>query len=414
MSKKEIKLGVIGLGKRGMDLMFLSVDLGRNIRVTAVCDEYYERAMNAAEQIKLKTGNAPEIVTTDYKEVITSGKVDCVIVATAWEDHVRVSVEAMKAGVIVGCEVGGAYSVDDCYELVRTYEETNTPFMLLENCCYGRKELMALDMKRKGIFGKISHCTGSYNHDLREEILGGYTTKHYRLRNYIRRNCENYPTHELGPIAKILDINRGNRMISLVSVASKSNGMKEYVKEHAKDIPELLDTDFRQGDIINTIITCANGETILLTLDTTLPRYGSRNFSVRGTKGGYFEENDSVYLEADGNDPETPWRPNWGNGLKYFNEHKPALWEKYGEEAVNSGHGGMDYMVLSAFYESIETGAPMPIDVYDAASWMVISCLSEASLACGSFVAIPDFTRGGWTKYNKPEKKPETEFWLND
>lgn len=411
---KEIRLGVIGLGTRGKDLMLLSVDLGRNVKVMAVCDEFIERVDRASDLIFEKTGERPEIATTDFMEVINSGKVDCIIVATSWEDHVKVSNAAMRAGIIVGCEVGGAYSIDDCYELVRTYEETMTPFMLLENCCYGRKELMALDMKKKGIFGKISHCTGSYCHDLRDEIIGGYTTKHYRLRNYTRRNCENYPTHELGPIAKVLDINRGNRMISLVSVASKANGLKEYVKAHSDEYSELLDTDFRQGDIISTIIKCANGETIYLTLDTTLPRFGSRNFSVRGTKGGYFEVNDSVYLEDEGVDPEVPWRPNWGNGTKYFEDHMPHLWKKYGKVAENAGHGGMDYMVLSAFYESIKTGEPMPIDVYDAASLMAISCLSEDSIATGGAVAIPDFTRGKWVKYKKDNQFSRNEFWLND
>ena len=147
----------------------------------------------SADIIEEKTGKRPELITPSYEELLHSGMVDCFIVSTSWEDHVRVSCAAMKAGIPVGCETGGAYSVDECYELIRTYEETKTTFMLLENCCYGQMEILCLEMKRKGLFGKISHCTGGYGHDLRDEVFRGYTEGKYRLRNYMRRNCDNYP-----------------------------------------------------------------------------------------------------------------------------------------------------------------------------------------------------------------------------
>lgn len=149
-------------------------------------------------------------------------------IAVSWEAHAEVAVAAMHAGKYVGLEAGGAYSIDDCCKLVRTYEETGTELMLMENCCYGRRELMALNMARKGVLGNIMHCSGAYCHDLREEITSGREIRHYRLRNYIHRNCENYPTHEIGPIAKILDINNGNRFLTLCSVSSAAMGLHEY------------------------------------------------------------------------------------------------------------------------------------------------------------------------------------------
>ena len=100
--------------------------------------------------------------------------------------------------------------------------------MLLENCCYTKREMMALNMVKTGVFGEIVHCQGAYHHDIRYEICFGEENRHYRLRNYLNRNCENYPTHELGPIAKVLNINRGNRMVSLVSIASKAAGLQDY------------------------------------------------------------------------------------------------------------------------------------------------------------------------------------------
>ena len=169
---------------------------------------------------------------------------------------------------------------------------------MLENCCYGRRELLVKNMVDLGLFGEIVHCSGGYLHDLRHEISFGRENRHYRLRNYINRNCENYPTHELGPIARVLDINHGNRMLSLSSFASKAAGLHQYISTDKSDDTELLNTQFAQGDIITTVIKCAGGQTIVLTLDTTLPRYYSRGFTVRGTKGFYEETTDSIFLDS--------------------------------------------------------------------------------------------------------------------
>ena len=55
----------------------------------------------------------------------------------------------------------------------------------------------------------------------------------------------------------------------------------------------------------------------------------------------------------------------------------------------------MDYIMLRRFFRAVRDGKPMPIDVYDAVSWMSVTALSEQSIALGSRpVEFPDFTRG--------------------
>lgn len=270
-----------------------------------------------------------------------------------------------------------------------------------ENCYYGKFELLSLALARAGKLGTLVHAHGAYGHDLRDEVLGGNVNRHYRLKNYLSRNCENYPTHELGPIAKILDVNRGNRMMSLVSVASKAAGLEEFSYTDKNPDKSLAGKKFKQGDIVNTIITCANGETISLKLDTTLPRYYSREFTLRGTKGLCNQEADMIFLEEDVNvheffDPDQTLRKYMGNAQSY-DAYIPACWKEITEEEKEAGHGGMDYFMLRDFFGKIGEKKPFPIDVYDAASWMSISTLSEESVAKGGApVAIPDFTRGKW------------------
>jgi len=395
---ETIKVGVFGLGIRGRNLLAHVVDV-ENVKVTALCDLYEERIEQGIEIIRKKGLEDPVLCTADYHELIACKDVDVVMIFAAWEAHIPTAIEAMRAGKPVAVEVAGAYSIDQCWELVKTYEETKTPIMMMENCCYGRRELMLLNMIKQGFFGEIAHCEGAYCHDLREEVIGGNVNKHYRLRNYINRNCENYPTHELGPIAQWLDINRGNRMVSLTATASKAIGLHDVVKKHHSDDEELMGTTFNQGDIITTVIKCAHGETIKLTLATTLPRYYSRGLTVYGTDAFFCEESKTIVKDGDFTEEnEAEWmKENLGNEEKYRDEYEHPIWKKYIEEGVKEGHGGMDWLIVSAFFDALKNNEPMPIDVYDMAAWMSITPLSERSIQLGSMpVEIPDFTNGKW------------------
>ena len=391
---EKFRVGQIGLGGRGMGHLSGIFCERDDVVVTYVCDVYEDRCAAAVKMVEEKNGNTPKS-TTNYKEVCESPDVDVVIVTSAWENHIPACVYAMECGKQVATEVGGAYSIDDCWKLVNTYEKTGIHCMILENCCYDRNEMMVMKMVREGLFGKIVHCEGGYQHDLRGEVSHGAENRHYRLRNYQNRCCENYPTHELGPIAKILDINRGNRMLKLVSMASGAWGLNAFAEAHDDVDPALRSYPFKQGDVVKTLIQCAHGETICLTLDTTLPRYYNRNFTIRGTKGFFGETENMVYIDGKcvefGHD-------NFNNVAEYRKEWEHPVWKHFEEEGVKGGHGGMDWLVFDAYFSALRDGMVPPIDTYDTAAWMAITPLSEISIANGSMpVDIPDFTRGMWT-----------------
>ena len=309
----------------------------------------------------------------------------------------RHMLRAMELGKHAGMEVGGACSVQECWDLVRTAQRTGMGCMLLENCCYNREEMALLNMVRDGLFGELVHVQGGYEHDLRDEIGLGDVNRHYRQHNFASRNGELYPTHELGPIGMYLDLNGNNRMVSLVSMASKAAGLGAWLRENRQDRPDLQKRDFLEGDVVTTMIRCARGETILLTHDCTLPRPYSRGGRIQGTMAIWMEDNRSIYV--DGVTPHLPkdFSHSWESDAPYMDRYESALWKEYREFGLRGGHGGMDYLVLRGFIEAIQQGTPMPIDVYDTAALMCITPLSEQSIACGSTpVAIPDFTEGRW------------------
>ena len=393
----SIRLGIIGLGQRGMSLMKDAILPQGDVIVTAVCDVYADRCEEAAKAVEAFGQPRPR-TSVDYREILALDTVDAVVVTAAWEAHVEIACAAMRAGKPVGFEVGGSYSLEDCWKLVRTYEETGSPCAMLENCCYGRDELMVLNMVRQGLFGEVVHCSGGYRHDLRDEVSRGRENRHYRFRNYLSRCCENYPTHELGPIASVLDLNHGNRMLSLVSMASKARGLHEFIVQDKGADSEAASLQFAQGDVVTTIIKCARGETITLTLDTTLPRPYSRAFHVQGTRGMYEEDNRSIFLDGEEDRKfDWKWKEKWNNVEEYREKREHPLWKKFLQEGVQGGHDGMDWLEIRAFLDAVRENRSAPVDVYDAASWMAVSVLSEQSIAMGGMpAAFPDFTNGQW------------------
>ena len=413
-SKKRVNIGVIGTGLRGQWVLWLMAKYPE-VDIVSICDIDEEMIQSALKILKDAGKPEPKVYKNgdeDFRNMLVNEKLDGVYIATPWEWHAQMSLEAMNAGVNVGTEVPAAITVDDCWSLVDTSEKTGKFCMIMENVCYRRDVIAVLNMVRQGLFGELLHCQGGYQHDLRHVKFNdgvqpygggvefgkkGYSESEWRTQHSIDRNGDLYPTHGLGPVSTMLDINRGNRMVYLTSTATQSRGLHNYiVKLGGKSHPNA-EVEFKLGDIVTTVIKCANGQTIMLSHDTNSPRPYSLNFRVQGTKGIWMRDNDSIYIEG-----RSPKEHVWESEEGYMTEYDHPLWKRFEEQASGSGHGGMDFFILRAFIESIKQNVPPPIDVYDAVSLSVICPLSEESISNNSAsVEIPDFTRGKW-KTNKP------------
>lgn len=418
----KVRLGFVAVGLRGQSLLN-ELCPRADVEIVALADPD-ARMVRAAQDI-LRKHKRPEAAVYgngdyDYRNLLKRADIDAVIIASPWEWHRTQGVDAMYAGKIVGMEVGGAMSLQECWDYVKAYEATKTPIMALENVCYRRDVMAALNMVRQGLFGELIHAQGGYMHDLRGVLFNdgqtpyhsgvefgekGFSEARWRTNHYVRRNGELYPTHGLGPVAVMLNINRGNRLLRLSSFASKARGLHKYIVEHEKGGPSHPNAkvEFKQGDIVTTQIQCANGETILLTHDTSLQRPYNLGFRVQGTEGLWqdFGWGDSdqghVYFEKKMNRSHR-----WDNSAKWLETYDHPLWKRYAEEAEGAGHGGMDFFVMNAFLECIKRNTAFPLDVYDLATWYAITPLSEKSISKnGQVVEIPDFTKGDW-RFRKP------------
>jgi len=411
---KKIKMGFIGTGLRGQWMVHLSTKYPE-IAIPAICDVDQSMVDSTIKILKGAGRPEPRIYSNgdeDFLNMVKNEELDAVYIATPWEWHHPMAIASMENGLHVGTEVPAALTVQDCWDLVNTSEKTNKHCMIMENVCYRRDVMAILNMVRRGMFGEILHCQGGYQHDLRHVKFNngkqpygggvefgekGFSESRWRTQHSIDRDGDLYPTHGLGPVSNILDINRGNRMLFLTSMSTQSRGLNKYVLDHGGKNHPNAKIKFKCGDIVTTTIKCHNGQTIVLSHDTNNPRPYSLNFRVQGTKGIWQKDNRSIYLEGISKEEHR-----WDSEDSYLKKYDHPLWKKFENQASGSGHGGMDFFVLRAFINSIKYGTRPPIDVYDAASMSVISPLSEKSIRLGSSsVNIPDFTRGKWKK-NKP------------
>ncbi|MFO7588708.1 MAG: Gfo/Idh/MocA family oxidoreductase [Gemmatimonadota bacterium] len=401
-SPERLRLGFIGVGGRGSWLLGLA--LGRDdCDVTAVCDVVPEAAGRASRSVLEARGREPAVHAAgeeDWRNLLDRRDVDAVIVATPWRWHAPMAVEAMEKGKAVGLEVPAALTVEECWDLVRAHERTGVPCMMLENVCYRRDVMAVLRMVREGMFGEPVHCHCGYQHDLREVKFspgaefgpGALGEAVWRTRHSVERNGDLYPTHGVGPVANWLGINRGNRFVRLASAATKSRGLHEYVVAKGGPDHPNAKVRFRLGDVVTTLIATQNGETVVVSHDTNLPRPYSLNFRVQGTRGLWMDDFDSLYIEGVSPEPHR-WEP----AAPWLERYDHPLWARFAGDAEGAGHGGMDFFVVHAFVEAVKRGEPTPLDVYDAAAWSVISPLSEQSIARGGdAVELPDFTDGRW------------------
>ncbi len=358
--------------------------------------------------------NEAEVYTGDdyaFMKMLERDDIDGVIIATPWLWHTPMAVAAMRAGKYAGVEVSAANTIEECWDLVNTSEETGVPCMILENVCFAREAMAALKMVRDGLFGEVVHATCGYRHDLREVKFGpgvefGKNAKgeaRWRAEHSLKRNGDLYPTHGVGPVATWLDINRGNKFATITSMATKSTSLHHYIVNHpegGEDHPNAK-LKWKLGDIVTSTIKTANGETIVVTHDTNLPRPYSWGFTIHGNEGVWGGDYEGRRIYIDGKSPQHEWETG-AEYDKYFKKYDHKIWKEEEAKAEGAGHGGIDYFTIKMFLESVRNEKQPPLDVYDAAAWSAITPLSEASVASnGAPQIFPDFTRGKWLT-NKP------------
>lgn len=401
---ETVRVGFIGIGARGRGAVSRMSQID-NVKIVALCDELPERVQIGVESIKTP-GHSPALYSgkeDSWKELCRRDDLDLIYITTPWALHAPMAIYAMKHGKHTAVEIPAATTVKDCWRLVETSEQTKKHCVMLENCCYDFFELLTLNLSRNGFFGEILHVEGAYIHEIGKRLFyRGKPGRSWRLQENMKRNGALYPTHGLGPVAQIMNINRGNKMDYLVSMSTDDFQMNNFAKELSKDeeyFRQFIDEPFR-GNMNVTTIRTVKGQTIMLQHDVATPRPYSRLHLISGTRAIA----QKYPLPAKISVAENPNEWLTDEQFKKLEEkYTPPIVKKIGKIAKQvGGHGGMDFLMDWRLIDCLRNGLPVDMDVYDAASWSVIAPLSEWSVANRSMpIDIPDFTNGAWLK-NQP------------
>ena len=424
---ETVRVGFVGLGMRGPGAVERFTYIP-GTQIVALCDYEKERA-EACQQL-LKKASMPKAAVYSgekgYEELCKREDIDLVYIAADWMHHFPIAKCALEHGKHVAIEVPSAMNLKECWELINLSETTRKHCMILENCCYDWFEMNTLNMAQNGVFGEVIRAQGAYIHNLidfwdyywkkgEEDKLG------WRLEYNMKHRGDVYATHGLGPVAQALDIHRGDRMVTLVAMDTKSVNGKALVEART----DSACTGFRNGDHTTTLIRTAAGKVIEIQHNVMTPQPYNRLYQLTGTKGfankypveGYALSADQ--LSASGVQPQVDDLSSHGflpqaemEALVAKYQH-PIL-KKYGDMAKEvGGHGGMDFIMDSRLVYCLQNGLPLDMDVYDLAEWCCLAELGELSMDNGCApVSFPDFTRGEWNVvkgYRHAYASPEAE-----
>lgn len=413
----EVRWGFLGVGGRGNGHL-QTLLLLENVRITAICEPHEGNRQRAIDGVREKTGSTPFAVGDDadhngWKQVLDRDDVDAVVISSPWELHAPMAIAAMKAGKHAFLEVPAAITMEECWQLVDTAEATQKHCMMLENCNYGREELMLLNMVQQGVFGEILHGEAAYIHELRAQMFEDeHGTGSWRTYHYARNQGNLYSTHGVGPIAHYMDVNRGDNFEYLVSMSTPARGRELFARAHfPADHKWNKIENWKCGDLSTSLIKLHSGKTMMVQWDETSPRPYSRHNYLQGTRGAFGSFPNRIALDYALEDLPEAVRASthkdkartafheWDTHMEpWFYAYDHPLWKKVGVLAAeHGGHDGMDFMMWWRIQQCLLEGKPMDQSVYDAAAWSAITPLSRASVEGGSTPqAFPDFTRGKW------------------
>ena len=406
-AKEHLRAAFIGLGYRGNDHLRNFASLP-GTTVVGLCDLYkdhVEEKLNTLQNLRPEL-NKEEVKTywgdeEAWRSMLDEVQPDLVFISTNWANHAPMAIGCMEKGAHAFVEVPLATSIEDLWAIIDTSEKTQRHCMMMENVNYGRDELLFLNLCRQGYIGELLHAEAAYIHELRwqmkEEERG---TGSWRTYHYAHGKGNLYPTHGLGPVAQYMNLARSEDTFSkLVSFSSPAKGRQLHAKENFPPDHKWNQLSFLNGDINTSLVKTQLGRSIMIQWDETSPRPYTRHNLIQGTLGTLAGFPTRVAKEG-GVEGITKDHHRWVQGenlAALYEKFDHPLYKKLNSSTKNSGHGGMDGIMMYRIVQCLQQGLPLDQNVYEGALWSAVGPLSAVSVESdGMPQDFPDFTRGNW------------------
>ena len=365
MNMKELAVGIVGAAGRGAGF-FSAFQCNPKTRIEALCDINEEGVKKTAESIGVTK------VYTDYEEMLDKAGIDIALIGTPMPLHVPQAIMALDRDIHVMSEVPAAVSLQEAKDLVLACNRSKAKYMMAENYCYIRSNVLIKAIAKAGLFGDIYFGEGEYTHELKE--LNEITKWRRKWQTGINGNT--YCTHSLGPVYQWF----GNQRVTEVCCF----GTGHHYEDPRGD-------QYEQEDAIFTACRLSGGGLVNLRLDMLSNRpHNMTYYTIQGTKGCYEaprgpEDKAKIYL-MDRHELGT-----WHDPETLAEEFLPDEWLHPSKEAQEAGHMGGDYMQVQDFVQAIVDGTEPPIGIHETMDITLAGLVSQQSIINGSkWMEVPD------------------------
>ena len=371
MTRRTLRVGIAGRRGEGFIAGFRAMP---QTDVVALCE--------IDEQVSAQIATRHSIPRQFNRFADMLDAVDIVAIATPMPLHVPQALLALEAGKHVFSEVTAAVSLDECWRLLDAVKASGRTYMMGENYCYTRDNVLIREMVRKGLFGDVYFGEGEYLHEIRDlhHTADGKPTWRYYWQ--VGQRGITYGTHSLGPVMQWFTAADPDERIESVVCAGTG---RHSDPEHGADDTSVALCQLRSGKLVKVRVDMLSNRPHIMnayTLQGTLGVYESAR--VPGEPG-------RIWIGENRPDHDRRWR-----SLADFDEHLPDLWRNPPDEAQRAGHDGGDYFQVRDFVEAVVTGAPPPIDIYTALEWTAAGLCSQTSITNGGVpIKVPDFRDAG-------------------
>jgi len=360
----RLHVGIVGAAGRGGG--FLAGLEANEARIQAVCDIQADKLGEAAD----KLGASEKY--TDYEEMIDKSDLDAVVIATPMPLHVPQSILALEHDLHVLSEVPAGVSVEECEALVQACRKSKGIYMMAENYCYFRSNVLVGELIRRGMFGEVYYAEGEYLHELKE---------HNELTPWRRKwqtgiDGITYGTHSLGPILRWMPDDR----ITRVCCEGSGHHYKDpRGQEYAQDTSVML-CKMKSGGLVKIRVDMLSNRP-----------HATFNYQCQGTEGCYESaradgERDRIWLRS-----RCKSANEWLDLSTLEEEFLPDHVKVHLDAAMKTGHLGGDYFEILDFLDTITGKRPTPIGIHEAMDMTLPGLVSQQSAAQdGAWLDVPD------------------------
>lgn len=315
---KQVRIGIVGLGNMGSSHARRILDgTVPRLELTAVCD------LDPTKTARY----APAKGYTDSKEMIRSGEIDAILIATPHYSHTTIGIDALKSGLHVLVEKPISVHKADCEQLIAAHTNKKQVFAAMFNQRTDPYYIKIRQLLQSGELGKVNRFNWIITNWFRTEAY--YSSGGWRATwggeggGVLLNQCP----HNLDLLQWIF-------------------GMPDSVRSFCRF---GLYHDIEVEDDVTAYLEYASGTTGVF-ITTTGESPGTNRLEIAGERGRLVYEDDALTFIR--NEVET------SKFSRTTNEHfaGPPTWQV--KIPVN-GHGGQHNGILLNFTNAILDGAPL-------------------------------------------------------